>query len=54
MLANRVKRRIRAGQPAFGSLPNFGDPPVAELMAVDLSLRTDPAPHFARARTEGA
>jgi 4-hydroxy-2-oxoheptanedioate aldolase len=33
MLTNHVKQRIRAGQPAFGSLLNFGDPLVAEMMA---------------------
>jgi len=33
MLANHVKQRINAGSPSFGSLLNFGDPLVAELMA---------------------
>src|SRR5688500_3037549 len=33
MTPNHVKQRIRAGQPAFGSLLNFGDPLVAEMMA---------------------
>ena len=25
MIANHVTQRLRAGHPAFGSLPNFGD-----------------------------
>ncbi|HXH84779.1 MAG TPA: aldolase/citrate lyase family protein [Candidatus Tectomicrobia bacterium] len=33
MLTNHVKQRIRRGEPAFGSLLNFGDPLVAEMMA---------------------
>ncbi len=33
MRTNHVKQRLRAGQPAFGSLLNFGDPLVAEMMA---------------------
>jgi 4-hydroxy-2-oxoheptanedioate aldolase len=33
MISNHVKQRLRAGKPAFGSLLNFGDPLVAELMA---------------------
>jgi 4-hydroxy-2-oxoheptanedioate aldolase len=33
MTSNHVKQRLRAGQPAFGSLLNFGDPLVAEMMA---------------------
>lgn len=33
MVRNHVKERLRAGQPAFGTLLNFGDPLVAELMA---------------------
>ena len=33
MLQNHVKTRLRAGQAQFGSLLNFGDPLVAELMA---------------------
>lgn len=33
MIPNRVKQRLRAGQPQFGSLLNFGDPLVAEMMA---------------------
>ncbi len=33
MVPNHVKHRLRAGQPAFGCLLNFGDPLVAELMA---------------------
>jgi 4-hydroxy-2-oxoheptanedioate aldolase len=33
MVANHVKRRLRAGRPAFGSLLNIGDPLVAEMMA---------------------
>lgn len=33
MLANHVKQGLRAGRPQFGSLLNFGDPLVAELMA---------------------
>ena len=24
MITNHVKQRLRAGHPAFGSLPNFG------------------------------
>jgi 4-hydroxy-2-oxoheptanedioate aldolase len=33
MTPNHVKQRLRAGRPAFGSLLNFGDPLVAEMMA---------------------
>jgi len=33
MLANHVKQRLEGGKPCFGSLLNFGDPLVAELMA---------------------
>ena len=33
MTPNHVKQRIRNGRPAFGSLLNFGDPLVAEMMA---------------------
>lgn len=33
MIPNHVKRRLRAGTPQFGTLLNFGDPLVAELMA---------------------
>ncbi len=33
MLTNHVKRQIRAGHAQFGSLLNFGDPLVAEMMA---------------------
>ena len=33
MTPNHVKQRLRAGKPAFGSLLNFGDPLVAEMMA---------------------
>jgi 4-hydroxy-2-oxoheptanedioate aldolase len=33
MLSNHVKRQIRAGHAQFGSLLNFGDPLVAEMMA---------------------
>ena len=33
MLANHVKQRLKGGKPCFGSLLNFGDPLVAELMA---------------------
>jgi 4-hydroxy-2-oxoheptanedioate aldolase len=33
MTPNHVKRQIRAGKPQFGSLLNFGDPLVAEMMA---------------------
>jgi 4-hydroxy-2-oxoheptanedioate aldolase len=33
MIANHVKHRLRAGKPAFGTLLNFGDPLVAEMMA---------------------
>ncbi len=33
MLSNHVKQRITRGAPAFGSLLNFGDPLVAEMMA---------------------
>ncbi|MBI2204797.1 MAG: 2-dehydro-3-deoxyglucarate aldolase [Candidatus Rokubacteria bacterium] len=33
MRTNHVKQRLRAGQPAFGSLLNIGDPLVAEMMA---------------------
>ncbi len=33
MLVNHVKQGLRAGRPQFGSLLNFGDPLVAELMA---------------------
>ncbi len=33
MTPNHVKQRIRNGQAAFGSLLNFGDPLVAEMMA---------------------
>jgi len=33
MLVNHVKQRVRRGQACFGSLLNFGDPLVAELMA---------------------
>jgi 4-hydroxy-2-oxoheptanedioate aldolase len=33
MLSNHVKRHVRAGQAQFGSLLNFGDPLVAEMMA---------------------
>jgi 4-hydroxy-2-oxoheptanedioate aldolase len=33
MLTNHVKRHIRAGSAQFGSLLNFGDPLVAEMMA---------------------
>src|SRR3990167_2014488 len=33
MLANHVKQRIKSGKPCFGSLLNFGDPLVAEMMA---------------------
>jgi 4-hydroxy-2-oxoheptanedioate aldolase len=33
MIANHVKQRLRAGKPAFGTLLNFGDPLVAEMMA---------------------
>jgi 4-hydroxy-2-oxoheptanedioate aldolase len=33
MLENQVKKRLRASQAAVGSLLNFGDPLVAEMMA---------------------
>jgi 4-hydroxy-2-oxoheptanedioate aldolase len=33
MTPNHVKQRLRAGRACFGSLLNFGDPLVAELMA---------------------
>ncbi|MBI1735713.1 MAG: 2-dehydro-3-deoxyglucarate aldolase [Candidatus Rokubacteria bacterium] len=33
MLSNHVKKQLRAGQAQFGSLLNFGDPLVAEVMA---------------------
>lgn len=33
MLANHVKHRIKSGKACFGSLLNFGDPLVAEMMA---------------------
>jgi len=33
MIPNHVKQRLRAGKACFGSLLNFGDPLVAELMA---------------------
>ena len=33
MLANHVKQRLKGGHPCFGSLLNFGDPLVAEMMA---------------------
>lgn len=33
MIENHVKTRLRAGGSAFGSLLNFGDPLVAEMMA---------------------
>src|SRR5437867_3862048 len=33
MTPNHVKQRLRAGKACFGSLLNFGDPLVAELMA---------------------
>src|SRR5205823_3513056 len=33
MTPNHVKQRLRAGKASFGSLLNFGDPLVAELMA---------------------
>ena len=33
MIANHLRARIRAGQPSFGALLNFGDPLVAEMMA---------------------
>jgi 4-hydroxy-2-oxoheptanedioate aldolase len=33
MLTNHVKRQVRAGRAQFGSLLNFGDPLVAEMMA---------------------
>lgn len=33
MLSNHAKRQIRAGKPQFGSLLNFTDPLVAEMMA---------------------
>ena len=33
MTPNHVKQRIRARKPSFGSLLNFGDPLVAEMMA---------------------
>ena len=33
MLTNHVKQRIKSGRPCFGSLLNFGDPLVAEMMA---------------------
>ncbi|MBI4635075.1 MAG: 2-dehydro-3-deoxyglucarate aldolase [Candidatus Rokubacteria bacterium] len=33
MIPNHVKLRLRAGKPQFGTLLNFGDPLVAELMA---------------------
>ncbi len=33
MISNHVKQRIRAGKPSFGTLLNFGDPLVAEMMA---------------------
>lgn len=33
MLENHVKRSLRAGRPQFGTLLNFGDPLVAEMMA---------------------
>jgi 4-hydroxy-2-oxoheptanedioate aldolase len=33
MIPNHVKRQIRAGKAQFGSLLNFGDPLVAEMMA---------------------
>src|SRR3989454_2826554 len=33
VIRNHVKQALRAGKPQFGSLLNFGDPLVAELMA---------------------
>lgn len=33
MTPNHVKRQIKAGKPQFGTLLNFGDPLVAEMMA---------------------
>ncbi|HEV8643149.1 MAG TPA: aldolase/citrate lyase family protein [Methylomirabilota bacterium] len=33
MIRNHVKQALRAGQPQFGTLLNFGDPLVAEMMA---------------------
>ena len=33
MTPNHVKQRLAAGKACFGSLLNFGDPLVAELMA---------------------
>ncbi len=33
MIGNHVKQALRAGRPQFGTLLNFGDPLVAEMMA---------------------
>ncbi|HSE92837.1 MAG TPA: aldolase/citrate lyase family protein [Methylomirabilota bacterium] len=33
MIANHVRHALRAGKPQFGTLLNFGDPLVAEMMA---------------------
>lgn len=33
MIRNHVKQAVRAGRPQFGTLLNFGDPLVAEMMA---------------------
>jgi 4-hydroxy-2-oxoheptanedioate aldolase len=33
VIANHVKQALRAGRPQFGTLLNFGDPLVAEMMA---------------------